>query len=221
MPLFQVIHVFKDNFPLLKINRKNLKIDGLGLDTIQKSLKKLILELEEEINLCEYAYIARHTDDNIPDEKVNKFIINEKIQNGNTLTIPTLHLVVYTNNLETIKNNLKNKNISYFEDKEKETNSINEIKFDPNYCKTNDSERFMKFLTIITRISLIILKQDKENEIFSLKLLEQEMDDEKLNKLLSLLTEYASINQEERKYIYQCIKDNNQWSHFIFNLCTP
>ncbi len=80
MPLFQVIHVFKDDFPLLRINGENLEISKLGHVTIQKSLRKLILLLEEEINLCEYAYIARHTDDNIPDEIINKFIINKKIQ---------------------------------------------------------------------------------------------------------------------------------------------
>jgi len=151
-------HTYKDDFPLMSEGR--LPFNG---DTLDDLMTGLILELSDLATLSPLTYITRHTNDEIPQERLAPFLTKfhefvDYFGKNQPYNIATVWFVGHFEDYDSIKKirqKLDQKNLKYFEDGE-EHNSFEQ--FNQNYWdQREDAELFVKFLHQATMTGIDLL----------------------------------------------------------------
>ena len=206
----------------------------------------MILELSELTSLPIFAYIARHSNDKIPQKHLDPFLskfhdfANHYGQNQQ-YNIPTVWFVGYFDKEDLIaelRRRLDEKNVKYFEESYK-YDSFESIK-QRYYDNPRDARLFLKFLYHVTKIGIELLSVlNNREKLKSLKPLEKQFGYQNVesmkNDLMELEQYLRQNSQYYQRHIYteetelkkfwnnfQKIKATVRpysWPHFLFNIC--
>jgi len=158
MIILRIFHTYKDDFPLMSKGR--LPFNG---DTLDDLMTGLILELSDLTTLSPLTYITRHTNDEIPQERLAPFLTKfhefvDYFGKNQPYNIPTVWFVGHFQDYDSIKKvrqELNQKDLKYFESGE-EYNSFEQ--FNETYWEENtDAEPFVNFLHQATMIGIDLL----------------------------------------------------------------
>ena len=160
MIIQKIFHTFRDDFPLLSNGRLPPSFD---LNTYDNLITSLILDLSDLTSFSRFTYITRHTNDNIPKDHLEPFLINfgefvQRLGSAEPYNIPTVwfveHFVDY-DMVSKIRSSIDAKNIKYFESGG-EYGSFEEIN-DSYWNNKQDAQLFPKFLHQVTMIGIDLL----------------------------------------------------------------
>lgn len=248
MIIKQVLHTYhKETFPLIA-NAQHLSM-AVDLDALFKDLISELSRLEAKPL---YRYITRHDNGKIPNERMSaeevsyftkKFVRFINSVGKATFDLPNVWLVVYSEThelIESIKDELKQKNIDFYEDGVDEYPSVENIPPD-NYARTTyEASHFPIYLHQVTEIGIDLLSaHDATNKLEQLTSLEwmQHTDLETRKSEIGVLKKHLSDNSdyyrsniqgdevEEREFwlnfqrVYFRQNGFYSWPHFLFNIC--
>lgn len=236
MIIKEIIHTYKESFPIIKIVGQKVYTPS----RYDASLDGLIIELSEIGKISKYFYVARHTDDRIPDLILTRFKnrFSEFVENhgkDSTFGVPIVWLVIYAEDKDSgnkIKTLLRKRDIKYFEGQHEEHGSIEKIPCDNKYTTTADEAReFPKFLHQITQIAIDLIKiSDSRNKLGELKCLGKMIGNNieiKIRELKDYLEnssqyyrDYVSADEREKSGFWMNFRRVHgvySWPHFLFN----
>ncbi len=238
MIIKEIIHTYKESFPIVRIlGQRVYPPSGYDCHSLWDGL---IIELSESSNISKYFYVARHTDDRIPNlvltgfkNRFSKFV--ECYDEDSQFGVPTVWLVIYVEDEDSgneIKRLIRKRGIKYFEGQHEEYASIEKIPCDDNYTTTaNEAEEFPKFLHQITRIAIDLIKiSDLKNKLRELKCLDKMIGNDIEFKIRELKDYLENSSQYYRDYIaaneiekssfwmnFRRVHGVYSWPHFLFN----
>lgn len=238
MIIKETIHTYKESFPIIRIvGQKVYRPRGYDLHSLWDSL---IIELSEISKISKYFYVARHTDDQIPDLILagfkNRFLEFVECYGKNSrFGVPTVWLVIYVEDeksISKIKTVLHERDIKYFEGESVKYESIEKIPRDNKYTTTaNEAKEFPKFLHQITHIAVDLIKtSDSKNKLRELGCLEGMIGNNiefKIRELKDYLEnssqyyrDYVSADEREKSGFWMNFRRVHgvySWPHFLFN----
>ncbi len=238
MIIKKTIHTYKESFPIIRIvGQRVYPPPGYDLHSLWDGL---IIELSGIGKISKYFYVARHTDDRIPDpilsifkNKFQKFV--ECYGKDSRFGVPTVWLVIYVEDEDcgsTIKTLLRMRDLKYFLGKSEEYESIEEIPYDNNYTTTaNEAKEFPKFLHQTTHIAIDLIKiSGSRNKLRELQCLDKMIGNNiefKIRELKDYLEnssqyyrDYVSADESEKSRFWMNFRRVHgvySWPHFLFN----
>jgi len=236
MIIKETIHTYKESFPIIA-GQNGYPPPGYDRHSLWDGL---IIELSEISKISKYFYVARHTDDQIPDPILTRFKnrFSEFVEyygKDSTFGVPTVWLVIYVEDEDSgnkIKRLIRKRDIKYFEGKFEKHKSIEKIPCDNNYTTTaNEAEEFPKFLHQITHIAIDLIKiSDSKNKLRELKCLDKMIGNNiefKIRELKDYLEnssqyyrDYVAADEREKSIFWMNFRRVHgvySWPHFLFN----
>lgn len=242
MIIKEIIHTYKESFPIVRIlGQRVYPPPGYDLHSLWDGL---IIELSGISKISKYFYVARHTDDRIPDpilagfkSRFSEFV--ECYDEGSQFGVPTVWLVIYVEDEDSgnkIKRLIRKRDIKYFEGQHEKYESIEKIPCDDNYTTTaNEAKEFPKFLHQTTHIAVDLIKiSDSRNKLRELKCLDKMIG----NDIEFKIRELKDYLENSSQYYRDCVSTGERekcsfwmnfrrvhvrknyrysWPHFLFN----
>jgi hypothetical protein len=244
MIIQQTYHTYKDDFPLILTGGDKVKIpNGYDLDQI---FRIQILDLSDLSTAARFTYIARHTNDKIPDDILDEFKVKfpgiaSAVHDGWSLSIPTIWFTCYFCNEAEITpmiDRLTQKGIKHYQGDPNHYASLSSIPPDNCYTVSQDEGRaFPKFLHQVTQIGLDLLRNsDRGVFLRQYKPLEyrQSSKSVRLESMFNMLkSELRARSSYYREHIEAIASEFDEfcsnfervnfraysWPHFLFNIC--
>ena len=238
MIIKETIHTYKESFPVIRtVGQKVYPPPRYDLHCLWDSL---IIELSEISKIPKYFYVARHTDDQIPNLILTRFKNRfpefvERSGENSRFGVPTVWLVIYVedeNSINKIKTVLRRRDIKYFEGESVKYESIEKIRPDNNYTTTgNEAKEFPKFLHQITQIAIDLINiSHSKNRLKELECLERMTGNSIASKIRELEDYLENSSQYYRNYVaaderekstfwmnFRRVHGIYSWPHFLFN----
>jgi hypothetical protein len=164
----QTYHAYKNDFPLILTASDKVKIPN-GYD-LEQIFRIHILDLGDLSTAARFTYIARHTNDKIPDGILEEFKarfpgIASAVHNGWSLGIPTIWFTCYFCNeveITPMIDRLTQKGIKHYQENPNHYASLSSIPPDSCYTVNQDEAgAFPKFLHQVTQIGLDLLRSSE------------------------------------------------------------
>jgi len=240
----QTYHTYKNDFPLILTAGDKVKIpNGYDLDQI---FRIQILDLSDLSTAARFTYIARHTNDKIPDGILEEFKarfpgIAYAVHNGWSLGIPTIWFTCYFCNeveITPMINRLTQKGIKHYQENPNYYTSLSSIPPDNCYTVCQDEARaFPKFLHHVTQIGLDLLRSSERGVFLrQYKPLEywQPSNAAQFESMFNMLkSELRARSSYYREHIEAIASEFDEfccnfgrvnfgtysWPHFLFNIC--
>ena len=223
MIILRIFHTYKDDFPLMSKGR--LPFNG---DTLDDLMTGLILELSDLTTLSPLTYITRHTNDEIPQERLAPFLTKfhefvDYFGKNQPYNIPTVWFVGHFQDYDSIKKvrqELNQKDLKYFESGE-EYNSFDQ--FNETYWEENtDAEPFVNFLHQATMIGLDLLKTaDYKQKLKQLGRLEYMRYPDTKNVMEEVKSDLKDmeryLRQNSQYYREHIVADESEYKQFWVN----
>lgn len=211
---------------------------------LDKIYRNSIIGLKKISLVARYTYIARHSNNKVPDQilpyfKGNFPDIAKEESHDKVLRIPTVWLVCYSDNKDNfgvIENFLSEKNYKYFPVKGIEYKSLSNIPFGHYTTSANEAATFPKYLEQITQIGLNLLENSDHGKFLSdfIKLefrkftnntepnqLESDLRQKLIKDSLYYYENIEKIANERQEFWinFRKVYDRYSWPHFLFNIC--
>lgn len=240
MIIKETIHTYKESFPIIA-GQNGYPPPGYDRHSLWDGL---IIELSEIGKISKYFYVARHTDDRIPDLILTRFKnrFSEFVEcygKDSRFGVLTVWLVIYVEDEDSgnkIKRLIRKRDIKYFEGQHEKYESIEKIPYDNNYTTTaNEAKEFPKFLHQITHIAIDLIKisgsKDKLRELECLDWMIGSNIEFKIRELKDYLEnssqyyrDYVSVDEREKSSFWMNFRRvyvrggyRYSWLHFLFN----
>jgi len=236
MIIKETIHTYKESFPIIKTVGQKVYTPF----RYDASSDGLIIELSEIGKISKYFYVARHTDDQIPDLILTRFKnrFSEFVEcygKDSRFGVPTVWLVIYVEDEDSgnkIKRLIRKRDIKYFEGQPVKYESIEKIPCDNNYTITaNEAKEFPKFLHQITHIAIDLIRtSNSKNKLRELGCLEGMIGNNIESKIRELKDYLENSSQYYRNYVaadereksifwmnFRRVHGVYSWPHFLFN----
>jgi hypothetical protein len=243
MIMQRIFHTYKEDFPLLSNCRLPSVFKVCALDNL---LTSLIIELSDLTSLPRYSYIARHTNDKIPEHHLGAFLRKfqdfvDYLGRDQPYNIPTVWFVGYfeaEEPIDEVRRRLDQKGIKYFEDggDYDSFEAINQCYWDSR----KDAQVFPKFLNQVTMIGIDLLSvpmsirklkkleclewlqyKNKESMKCDLKELRQYLNEKSPFYREHIEKEESQCNEFWANFtkVKKTDKGIGSWPHFLFNIC--
>lgn len=236
MIIKEIIHTYKESFPII-VGQNGYLPPGYDLHSLWDGL---IIELSEISKIPKYFYVARHTDDQIPNPILTRFKNRflefvEGYGDNSSPRVPTVWLVIYVEDEDSgnkIKRLIRKRDIKYFEGQHEKYESIEKIPCDNNYTTTaNEAKEFPKFLHQITHIAIDLIRTpNSKNKLRELGCLEGMIGNNiefKIRELKDYLENssqyyqgYVAADEREKSIFWMNFRRVHgvySWPHFLFN----
>ncbi len=221
MIIQRIFHTYKEDFPLLINNCLPPSFKACICDGM---FKGLILELSDLTSLPRYSYIARHTNDKIPENHLAPFLSKfkdfaQQLGKNQSYNIPTVWFVGFFDaekEIDEVRRQLDKKGVKYFEDggKYDSYENINQCYWD----NKKDAHLFPKFLNQVTLIGIDLLSEPmtklKLKELECLEWLQYKSEESRQSDLKKMR---RYLNEKSQFYREQIEEDQSECDEFWEN----